>query len=133
MTALLTSAFHPPDSLSVPGPARSAQRAVPEMADLDEIRPCHKRQHEVLRVPQRLWTSHEQLHTTKKGDRELDTARIPPAFHISRKPSLESGSKSNPEPDPNSATAASANDDSAPSTPWRDPCDLGRIRGRRRI
>ena len=47
--------------------------------DSDEIRPCHKRQHEVLRVPQGLWTSHEQLHTTKKGDRILDTARIPQA------------------------------------------------------
>ena len=51
--------FTPPDSLSVPGPAGSAQRAVLEMADSNEIKPRHKRQHQVLRVPQGLWTSHE--------------------------------------------------------------------------
>ena len=101
------------------------------MANSDEIRPRHKRQHQVLRVPQGLLTSHGQLYTTEKRDRILNTTRIPPAFHISREPSPESGPES--EPGLNSATAASVNDDSAPATPWRDPCDLGRIRGRRRM
>ena len=102
------------------------------MANSDEIRPRHKRQHQVLRVPQGLWTSHGQLYTTEKRDRILNTTRIPPEFHISREPSPEPGPKQGPEsePCPNSAAAASANDDSAPTTPWRDPCDLWRIRGR---
>ena len=102
------------------------------MANSDEIRPRHKRQHQVLRVPQGLWTSHGQLYTTEKRDRILNTTWIPPAFHISREPSPEPGPKAGQEsePGPNSAAAASANDDSAPATPWRDPCDLRRIRGR---
>ena len=134
-TALLTSAFHSPDNLSVPGPTLSAKRAVPDMDNSDEIRPRHKGQHQVLRVPQGLWTSHGQLYTTEKRERILNTTRIPLAFHISGEPTLESGPKSCPEsePGPDSTTAASANDDSAPATPGRDPCDLGRIRGRRRI
>ena len=66
------------------------------MADSDEIRPRHKRQHQVLRVPQGLWTSHGQLYTTKKRDRILNTTRIPQAFHISREPSPESGPESGP-------------------------------------
>ena len=64
------------------------------MANSDEIRPRHKKQHQVLRVPQGLWASHGQLYTTEKRDRILNTTRIPPAFHISREPSPESGPKS---------------------------------------
>ena len=60
------------------------------MANSDEIRSRHKRQHQVLRVPQGLWTSYGKLYTTEKRDRILNITRIPPAFHISREPSPES-------------------------------------------
>ena len=41
--------------------------------------------------------------------------------------------ESGPEPGPNSTTAALKKDDSAPATPWRNLCDLGRIRRRSRV
>ena len=45
------------------------------MTDSDEVRPRHKGQHQVLRVPQGLWTSHGQLYVTEKRDRILNTTR----------------------------------------------------------
>ena len=50
-TTLFTSAIHPLDSLSITGPAQSAKRTVPEVANSNEVKPRHKRQHQVLRVP----------------------------------------------------------------------------------
>ena len=103
------------------------------MANSNEIGSRHKRQHQVLRVPQGLQTSYGQLYTTKKRNRVLNTMRIPPTLPISRESSPESGLKSGPksgsesEPGPSSTTAVSTNDDSAPATPWGNPRDLERI------
>ena len=47
-TTLFASAIHSPNSLSVTSPARSTKRAVPEVANTHEVRPHHKRQHQVL-------------------------------------------------------------------------------------
>ena len=101
------------------------------MANSNEVRPLHKGQHQVLRVPQGLRTPHGQLHTTQEGDRILNTARVPQTLHILRKSASESGS----EPGSGSAAtaAASSDDNSAPATPWRNPSDLRRIRRRGRI
>ena len=49
-TTLFTSAVHPLNRLSITGPARSAKRSVPKVANSNEVRPLHKRQHQVLRV-----------------------------------------------------------------------------------
>ena len=49
-TTILTSAFYSLNSLSIASLARSTKRAVPEMANSNEVRPHHKRQHQVLRV-----------------------------------------------------------------------------------
>ena len=46
--------------------------------------------------PQGLRTPHGQLYTIEKRDRIFNTTWVPPAFHISRKASHESGSKSGP-------------------------------------
>ena len=43
--------FTPPNRLSITSPARSTKRAVSEVAHSNEIRPHHKGQHQVLRVP----------------------------------------------------------------------------------
>ena len=48
---LLTSTVHPLNSLNITSPARSVERIVLEMANSIEIKPHHKRQHQVLRVP----------------------------------------------------------------------------------
>ena len=48
---LFTSAVHPLNSLSITSPARSAKRTVLEVANSNEVRPRHKIQHQVLRVP----------------------------------------------------------------------------------
>ena len=48
----------PPNSHSIAALARSAKRTVPKMVISDEVRPRHKRQHQVLRVPQGLRASH---------------------------------------------------------------------------
>ena len=50
-TTLFTSAVHPLNGLSIAGPARSAKRTVPEVANSNEVKPHHKRQHQILRVP----------------------------------------------------------------------------------
>ena len=47
-TMLFTSAIHPLDSLNITGLAQSAKRTVPEVANSNEVRPHHKRQHQVL-------------------------------------------------------------------------------------
>ena len=59
-------------------------------------------------------------------NRVLDTARVPSTLHIP----IKSGSESSSEPDSNSETAASKDDDSAPTIPKRNPGNLGRIRRR---
>ena len=41
-------AVHPLNSLSIAGPTRSTKRTVPEVANSNEVRPRHKRQHQVL-------------------------------------------------------------------------------------
>ena len=48
---LFTSTVHPLNNLSITGPTRSAKRTVPEVANSNEVKPRHKRQHQVLRVP----------------------------------------------------------------------------------
>ena len=48
---LFTLAVRPLNSLSITGPARSAKRTVPEVANSNEVRPRDKRQHQVLQVP----------------------------------------------------------------------------------
>ena len=68
--------FTPPDSLSVQGPAGSAQRAVPEMADSDEIRPHHKRQHQVLRVPGN--QAQNQAQNQTQNQNQTPTQQPPP-------------------------------------------------------
>ena len=63
-TTLFTSAVHSPNSLSITGPARSTKRAVPKVANPNEVGSHYKGQHKVLRVPQGLWTPHGLLYTT---------------------------------------------------------------------
>ena len=48
---LFASAIHSLNSFSITSPARSTKQAVPEMANSNEVRPHHKRQYQVLRVP----------------------------------------------------------------------------------
>ena len=48
---LFASTVHPPNSFSITSPARSTKRVVPKMANSNEVRPHHKRQYQVLRVP----------------------------------------------------------------------------------
>ena len=112
-TTLLSSAVHSLDSLSITSPTRSTKRTVPEVTNSNEVRPHHKEQR------------------TQEGNRVLNMARVPPTLHIPRKSTSESGS----EPSFGSAATAttSSDDNSAPATPRRNPCDLGRIRRRRRV
>ena len=48
---LFTSAVHSPNSLSITGPARSTKRAIPKVANPNEVGSHYKGQHQVLRVP----------------------------------------------------------------------------------
>ena len=50
--------FTPPNSFGITSPARGTKREVPKMANSNEVRPHHKRQFQVLRVPQGLRTQH---------------------------------------------------------------------------
>ena len=47
-TTLFTSAVHPLNSLSITGPEQSAKQIVPEVANSNEVKPRHNRQHQVL-------------------------------------------------------------------------------------